>query len=317
MSTKIYNGLKIEANSLDEAIDIISKGKPEIVQSYTDMAIKKEFYISVSVMVDYLINQNEILKEHFNIDSPDKKYEVDEQSSAMSVAYMKVLDNTQESKTSMVIYPSKFEISNKNYYLMTIYADNIMQKKMLETYIDKISEYAYWNNNDPPENLTEQDWEIRQQHWEKVLLSKSSNPSIEGLSINFIANNQPTAYLSLAERLENLEKMCSENKSYKSYSLEHKIIDMMIQILSDNPNFNKGNTYELITKVKNKDFNPKELAQYEKLEKIVNEKIPEELTPEIMKTKLIDLKKILKIKAMNDKLNNELTQKNKIKPPKL
>ena len=317
MSAKIYNGLKIEANSLDEAVDIINEGKPEVVHIYTDMAIKKEFYISVSVMVDYLINQNEILKEHFNIDSPDKKYEVDEHSSAMSVAYMKVLDSKKDSETSMVIYPSKFKISNKNYYLMTIYADNIMQKKMLETYTDKISEYVYWNNDNPPENVTEKDWEIRHKHWEKVLLSKSSNPSIEGLSINFISNKQPTAYLSLVERLENLEKMCSATKSYKSYSLDHKIIDMMIQILSDDPNFNKSSTYELITKVKNKDFNPKELAQYEKLEKIVNEKIPEELTPEIMKTKLIDLKKILKIKAMNDKLNDELTQKNKIKPPKL
>ena len=317
MSTKIYNGLKIQANSLDEAIEIINAGKPTIIKNYTDMAIEKEFFLSVNILVDYLLDQNDILK-FFNIEISAKTNEADEKSSPMGIAYMQTLDNVEtDPEISMVIYPGRVEVDNKNYYLMTIYGDNVIQKKMLATYQENISEYAYWDNTDEPEYVTEQEWKIREKHWKKVLLSKSGNPSIDGLSINFIANNKPTAYLSTEERLGNLEKMCNmyKERPYQSFSSDHKKVEMMVHIL--NHSTQGSSTYTLIKKVNNKDFTPKELAQYEKLEKIVNEKIPEELTPEIMKTKLIDLKKILKSKAMNDKLNDELTQKNKIKPPKL
>lgn len=318
MSTKIHNGLKIQADSLDEAIEIINSGKPAIVKSYTDMAVKKEFFLSVNIMVNYLVDQSEILKKNFKIDTPARVSEVDEKSSPMSIAYMEILDSVQnEPEISMVIYPGKVEIGNKNYYLMNIYGDNIIEKKMLAIYEGNISEYAYWDNTDEPDYVTEQEWEMRRTHWEKVLLSKSATPSIEGLTINFVANNKPTAYLSSEERLENLEKMCNmyKERPYQSFSVDHKKVEMMVQILNDSTP--GSSTYALMEKVRNKDFTSKELLQYEKLEKIINQKVPEELTPEIMRTKLIDLKKNLNSKAINDKLNDELGQKNKTKPPKV
>lgn len=149
------------------------------------------------------------------------------------------------------------------------------------------------------------------------MLSKSGIPSVEGLTINFIANNKPTAYLSTSERLENLEKMCNmyKERPYQSFSVDHKKVEMMVQIL--NQSTQGSSTYALMEKVRNKDFTIEELAKYEKLEKIINQKVPEKLTPEIMRTKLIDLKKDLNTKAINDKLNDELSQKNKIKSPKI
>lgn len=320
MSTKIYNGLKIKADSLDEAIQIVDESKSLIVNLYNEGIIKKEFFSSVYVMCDYLVNQKEILKEHFNIESDTNYEKFNEKESALTIGCKKILDSDLDcgvdSEISMVMYPKKLQIGGSNYYLLTIYASNTIQKDIKKIYKKNISEYAYWDNSDRPEGITKKSWEERKKNWEDVLLSKSSIPSVEGLTIGFISQKNPTAYLSPEDKVKNIEKLFLMEKDYKGYAINHKISDMMIKILSHQKN-TKLSPYSLVEKIRNKDFTGEELKDYEKLNKIVDQKIPEELTSQVMLSRLIDLKDILKIKEFNEKLNSDLINKTKQKAQKL
>lgn len=319
MSIKIYNGLKIRANSIDEAVANIKQDRKSIIEKNQEIYMRKEFYTSVSIMTDYLIKSENILKTYFNIETSNKKLDIDENKSAMSHAFFHYLDQKDENKinTQLVLYPEKIRINNQNYYLAQIFAEKELQIHILNLYKKSISEYAYSNNSDHPENISKEDWNERGKNWEKILTSKSGIPAFEGLTFQFVPTGNPNSHISDEQRMDNLYQMCLESKEkpYKHYAANDKIIDIMGQIIltKEDNSLTPQSVYKVIDKIRNKKFNKQEQLDWDKLKKIFDDILPKELTPDIMRKNLLDLKYHLNSLKINFKLDTNLTDKKIIK----
>lgn len=178
MSTKIYNGHKIIGNSLDEVITKIFSKKDDLVNLVEDK-IKRE------VLIEVIGNYYDFCFESFI----EKKEKSSENPSAMSKMVSNALNNEydlekRERKThdiidvSICFFPMKKESQGQSFYLMMLFGDKY-NKDIIESkeWNDlKIEEYAYWDNTDQPDELTESEWEERSVFWNEVL-GKTGVPS--------------------------------------------------------------------------------------------------------------------------------------------
>ena len=57
MSTKIFNGYKITASSIDEAIDFILKGKKEVLKQYHSFVIETHTRRATQLLDNFLITE--------------------------------------------------------------------------------------------------------------------------------------------------------------------------------------------------------------------------------------------------------------------
>ena len=140
MSTKIHNGYRLPK---------IRKAKLIKVQVATQLAIRESVY-----MLD-------LYQVGFNV--PDIK------QSVFGFGYHKVEERFRKFKKG----PYRDPLYDLRFELILFLTDPVLaifigeQKAMqsiIKTHPD-IEEYAYWNNSDPPENMSDEDWEQREKDW--------------------------------------------------------------------------------------------------------------------------------------------------------
>jgi len=69
-------------------------------------------------------------------------------------------------------------------------------------------EYAYWNNTDEPEGMTEEEWDARKNKWEKLVPKNKFSES--GFCFEFAKNNELFFAISMAINDENGNKRKGE-----------------------------------------------------------------------------------------------------------
>lgn len=183
MSTKIYNGYKISASSLDEVIGKLFGNKEKF----------KEL-IESKIQEDILTRAiNNYYSMCFSTFLEDKDEEKKKEESPFGKMISESLENQIEVQIrerdtvdiSICLLPQKQTVNQEEYYLLMLFAGEYKKELVNSSLWNSlgIKEFSYWDNTDPPEELTEYEWKIRGKQWEKEL--GYNTPSQSSLIIEF------------------------------------------------------------------------------------------------------------------------------------
>lgn len=183
MSTKIYNGYKISSSSLDEVIGKLFGNKEKF----------KEL-IESKIQEDILTRAiNNYYSMCFSTFLEDKDEGKKKEESPFGKIISEALENESEVQIrerdtvdiSICLLPQKQTVNKEEYYLLMLFAGEYNKELVNSSLWNSlgIEEFFYWDNTDPPEELTEYEWEIRGKQWEKELGYNA--PSQSSLIIEF------------------------------------------------------------------------------------------------------------------------------------
>lgn len=171
MSTKIYNGYRIMGSSLDEVITRLFSNKEKLTQLIEDK-------IHEDILSRVISSYHDLCFSSF------MEKEASQQNSS---AFGKVINEAMKEEekfelkehntvdVSICFFPQKQEFNNESYYLLMLFAGQeknmIVNSEVWKTL--NIEEFAYWDNTDPPETVTDYEWEARDKQWNSVLTGLS------------------------------------------------------------------------------------------------------------------------------------------------
>lgn len=228
MSTKIYNGYRVFADNLDEAISNLKFFKKEIKEALYNMALDNFFLSSIS-MLDTQVLNNLVFSEEVRKES-NKKNKIDDNNSANYHTYMKILeevsnkDNSEENNKSyevyVMLYPTqlKDKKTGKNYYLFLYCGEKRFDLKsdvIFSDYAKNVEEYAYWNNTDAPEEVSKKQWETRRKDWHEVCLNLPYE-QIEEEAIKVIISKQDKLLMLMHEDQDKIKKALADFQKTKA-----------------------------------------------------------------------------------------------------
>lgn len=248
MSTKIYNGFRIEADSLDKVLNDLSVFK-YLAAKMTTKDILKERLVESVYILDKTIMNNTIFKEDIiirkekqkkanTINEEDKEknksFKINEKSSIISNAEYKLLDSFEKNKDrknlneyagiQIIIYPNSITIDGKKNYLISLFGDESLTSWIEQEWKSiNIKEYMYYNNTDEPENITREQWETREKHWNQVLLAngRSGIPANEGITFNLSRESRYFTYIPNEKYEQYVNEIISEN--HDTFSLDKRV----------------------------------------------------------------------------------------------
>jgi hypothetical protein len=271
MSTKIYNGYKIQANSLDEAIQRIFEKKSTITDAIHETIHEELINTAIANYYDFYMNLILEIKE---------MKEMKEDSSSIS----KLIENDREVviDCSLLLFPTKKIIDQKSHYLMMLFAnnyENIFKEKNIFKEL-KITEYNYWNNTDCPENITYEEWEKRRLDWDNVL-GDDHIPINNSISIQLKKGNQAELiyfkdqkeiqkiWEKVYEKVQkNWDEKMNSLKNYYSEVIEYKIALNAIMKINNITSVEQMDSHQLFLEQRkykrNKQYTQEEKQQIQK-----------------------------------------------------
>jgi hypothetical protein len=157
MSTKIYNGFKIDTGDISEVQSIFNGHQVALKQVTKEKII--EFLVKSAV-------------EEFD---KDKVYNnpVEEDKNYISQANQEMRDRQRESKKNnsrdpeidfeaeIAIFPFEGNFYGIYYSEQNEFYNNLLKQK-------KVSEFSYYDNTDKPDRITKKEWEERERVWDTI-----------------------------------------------------------------------------------------------------------------------------------------------------
>jgi len=176
VSTKIFNGYRLRTGNFAEAHKIFSQFK---VQA---KALLQDRYNNV------IARQCTRLIDARALGRPSKyRVGVSPLMTAWDIAaqeYRKIYSNTPGTRNPYYDFDVNFTIFPvEDQILITLYCEEGMNKEVVEAWkaTEGIEYFGYWNNVDPDEDCSDEEWEERKRLWE-IALGESGTPAVEGYS---------------------------------------------------------------------------------------------------------------------------------------
>ena len=226
MSTKIYHGKRVWAESLDEAIHILRAPREAMEAQLEKEVLKSTILKAVNVM------DSAIMKTVTgNVTSAIERLD----SNPMSIVWLQSLDKNNEDRESekeyleitKYLYPVKLTDEKGSYYLFTYHGENKFESQYLNLMESKVEEYAYFNNTDKPDELTEDQWDRRSSDWDKALLAQTGIPEREGMGL-IVAKEHNILYRRVSESefenaVQELHTVLNVDARLKKYINDYRI----------------------------------------------------------------------------------------------
>lgn len=150
MSTKIYNGMRVKLTDFERFIEEFRK---ESIK-----AIKKEVD---ELITDYSEDKcAESLKKYYNEDCP-KEFAV----TVLLMHYMIRASKTSENYLNFDTWFNAWIVGEYVY----IYAPYDRYVPTYKNFSDLCVDFSYWDNSDPDQNASEEDWANREEIWDKLM----------------------------------------------------------------------------------------------------------------------------------------------------
>lgn len=266
MSYKIFNGYKLDKNlTFFELNEFRKKVKMLIKQKAVDLAEKRVAKLATTLIDFYTLFGKEKLKMHCGeIFKEELGFVIDTKNEPFFMAW-DILNSYDlhliRNKTYDSIYNVEiifFPIEDK---ILALFFSNDPEYENIFEQIDIVSEYNYFNNTDKPKETSNEEWEIREKEWERVLPYASI----------VIESGFSTRLISSIPSILDINK---ENAKKHIPDIDSRIKEMLSCIM----------TSEYIDRgYKNKlDFADwKKTEEYKKLYEIKKEKIKEKLIKDI------------------------------------
>lgn len=288
MSTKIYNGYRIFGSSLDEVINKLFVNKENLKKIIEDK-------IQVDILLEAIHNYNKLcLSEILGDDKSENN------PSALGKVISEALKNEEMEKKENIIdiaiclFPQKQTMYGKDYYLMMLFADKenkLLNQSQVWKDLD-IEDFYYWDNVDPEDTLTEEEWKIRGEQWYKVL--GNNTPAENSLILELKKEYKyKCVYFKDQEALtemlkDNFQTALLEKDEKKESTIryyEELLRNKMAEKILISQNVNYGNIQQITKEEKQKLY-------YEKREISRHNKFTEE-EKELIKNNMNKIKKVL------------------------
>lgn len=221
MSTKIYNAFRMKADSLDEVIQKFFKEK-ETIKEDIEYALIKDVLLECIVLYDKISLEGESLPFPQN---NNEKNKLDYSKSVMSIVSDKfwnrtrnkddedLSDNQKELEVNMIIYPQPINHFGEKSYLMQLFGKDDLTSIVENKHLNKwgVEEYNYWNNTDPPDTLTDYEWNLRRQNWKDIDI-----PLFSGVSLTFVKSSKYEVFFmyNRKSKIHHVEKVLEELNQY-------------------------------------------------------------------------------------------------------
>lgn len=206
MSTKIYNGYKLPLLNLQELMEWLYKFRDAIREKADELYATKMATIATTLVDSYALGQTKMSKEL-------RKISLDKNKISPSFAAFKIIENAREEikKTKRRNPEFDFEcnivlIPTKDKILIQLFSEQNAFARILKDL--GAAEYPYWNNCDRPDDVTQEDWDLRGEEWD-VALSAGSNlyiPALAGIQFDPIADYIRGGFDSYVDFVSTLEQ---------------------------------------------------------------------------------------------------------------
>ena len=193
MSTKLHNGYSLPQLTLTE----LQAGIQELRQAMTKIALQKQKLRQISLAIEILDRQALGLTTAFY----PLYWKADKLTTRtpMSVAYdmTRTLFNrvkkeglrepSDDYSCDIAILPAQNKILCLLFAEDEKFHDQLTTKKWFKDKTVGFTPYAYWNNSDPEDGVTEAEWSARGQDWNKAL--PTGIPAQDGLHADLVPVN--------------------------------------------------------------------------------------------------------------------------------
>lgn len=225
MSTKIYNGYKINSNNLQEIFDLSIKIRDDLresTQKFLDNCainiiyeILDQIYINDKYEIGFNVNETKIE----DVKVYDIAYKFCNAQFKQGCSFYQTFQSYRDLNSSISILPI-----GKEYSLLLEFIPNELNFKLKDYPL--IEEYSYYDNSDKPDDISEEEWEIRKLDWDVLGYEP---PSCNGFSIEaYGAYNyyRPNLY-KILDKFEVTEEFNQWRIKQLSFNLVAKEIDFI------------------------------------------------------------------------------------------
>lgn len=195
MSTKIYNGLKIEETNFSVikslCLDYKQYVSPIIEKTVANMFWREIFYHydrHTVLKTDSRITECSICKPENKIDSEFlgsfRFFQIRKIEDTFTKRFEGGLYNTE---ITVVFFPLE------KYTLAIPFDQTEVSPKDIKPFVEfdpRIKFYGYWDNTDQDENSSEEEWQQRENDWNEVLLSGNGVPLTNGFSFTILQDKE-------------------------------------------------------------------------------------------------------------------------------
>lgn len=171
MSTKIYQGVKINVPKLQDVVDLVRTYR----KKHWEKDAKKLKIDFIQGLASAWQNGNLVVTDGA---TPMMKFEMLWMEMCKLTKNEGVRNRKVDTEFKLVIFPYK------EYFLGIVYTE---QEKWFDKFLKmpNVHEFGYWNNTDPPDDVTEEEWDERARIWNEALCDHGHGvPAMEGFTID-------------------------------------------------------------------------------------------------------------------------------------
>lgn len=203
MSTKIYYGFQIDTTDLHQVLALVK----EFRKKHWEKDAKEHKIWFVSSVVSALEDPSQKTENGFTGYTQAEFLWMDHQRDIKKTG---MRNRAVDTDFQIVLFPQDSRFIGIAYTEHSSWFHKFLR-------MPGVSEYGYWNNTDPPDNVSDEEWDERRLVWDKVL-DGPAIPSMQGFTID-ISDPSGPGFVSKEEYLTK-EQMRQIIETRKRESIE-------------------------------------------------------------------------------------------------
>lgn len=269
MSTKIYNGFRFQTNNLWRIFEAIEEFREEIAPQAQHRMRDRLAELCVGWMDRRLVG----------LKTPD-----DPTNRALQMGWMKLVDRIQEVEQAgkrdpeidfafqLNIYPVQGTILGIYHSEQDWMAEKWTQQAIVES-------YPYWNNTDPPKDVSEQEWNHRRQLWNQALdrIEEGRPAGLQAECVDTRGIADPSEVEELVEHVPTLDARLEK-------VAKERLLQNMMQQAQQEGRAKTQKVMEFMHEYREWIRSEEGQKQLQQQKKTLQGQIPAEITPDLLMT---------------------------------
>jgi hypothetical protein len=219
MSTKIYNGYRLQQMSLMELQSFAGRVREIIQEVQTKLQAKNYARLCATILDDYVFDPPKDFDARMKSQHSGFRYGL----SANILAKRIIWENEKRIKATQMRDPLYDLDANMTVFpladtiLMIIFCEQKEYRDAIEA-MPEVTPYPYWNNEDRPDDLSDNEWEQREGVWESALPGIGI-PSMCGLILQCTSGIMSPSGKQILEAMPSIEQR-AKRRAYDNLMLQ-------------------------------------------------------------------------------------------------